>query len=174
VNREEAGRRTIEKHNVRRPVIVTAAAGVGWLGTPASTRVPNNVAREHGKTVAQVALRWLLQRNVGVIPKSLRPVRVRENLDVFDAGETGSTPHAASGRSLERFGLDYLDLYLIHQPFGDYYGSWRVMGRDGLALVDRVDEPVGIDVRPRPLAPDPSGGVRGRNSFIVGRPGGSR
>ena len=30
--------------------------------------------------------------------------------------------------SLSRLGLDTPDLYLIHMPFGDYYGSWRAMG----------------------------------------------
>jgi 2,5-diketo-D-gluconate reductase A len=41
----------------------------------------------------------------------------------------------AFAASLRRLGLDYVDLYLIHQPFGDYYSSWRAMqqlNRDGL------------------------------------------
>lgn len=34
---------------------------------------------------------------------------------------------SAFERSLVRLGLDYIDLYLIHMPFGDYYGAWRAM-----------------------------------------------
>jgi 2,5-diketo-D-gluconate reductase A len=42
------------------------------------------VAAAHGKSVAQVVLRWLTQRQVVVIPKSVRPERMAENLDIFD------------------------------------------------------------------------------------------
>lgn len=44
---------------------------------------------------------------------------------VQDAGY-GATMRAFE-TSMEKLGLDYLDLYLIHQPLGDYYGSWRAM-----------------------------------------------
>ena len=50
---------------------------------------------------------------------------ITTKLWLSDAGE-GPT-RAAFERSLARLGLDYLDLYLIHQPFGDVYGAWRDM-----------------------------------------------
>lgn len=50
---------------------------------------------------------------------------ITTKLWIQDAGE-GATK-AAFERSLRRLQLDYLDLYLIHQPFGDVYGAWRDM-----------------------------------------------
>ena len=42
------------------------------------------IAQAHGKSVGQVVLHWLIQRGVVVIPKTVRPERMAENLDVFD------------------------------------------------------------------------------------------
>jgi 2,5-diketo-D-gluconate reductase A len=50
---------------------------------------------------------------------------VTTKLWVQDGGEDGAK--RAFDQSLARLGLDHLDLYLIHQPFGDYYSSWRAM-----------------------------------------------
>ncbi|HEX8105769.1 MAG TPA: aldo/keto reductase [Solirubrobacteraceae bacterium] len=44
----------------------------------------SEIGAAHGKSVAQVILRWLTQRDVIVIPKSVRAERMRENIDVFD------------------------------------------------------------------------------------------
>ena len=42
------------------------------------------IAARHGKTPAQVLLRWHLESGRSPIPKSVRPERIAENLDVFD------------------------------------------------------------------------------------------
>ncbi|MEW2569990.1 aldo/keto reductase [Streptomyces sp. NPDC047070] len=51
--------------------------------------VLNGIGEQHGKSVAQVVLRWLTQRGVVAIPKSVRADRMAENLDVFDFELTG-------------------------------------------------------------------------------------
>ena len=50
---------------------------------------------------------------------------VTTKLWIQDAGYERTK--AAFERSMERLGLEYLDLYLIHQPYGDVYGAWRAM-----------------------------------------------
>ncbi len=59
---------------------------------------------------------------------------VTTKLWIQDPGEENAK--RAFAASLERLGLDYVDLYLIHQPLGDYYSFWRAMqglNREGLA-----------------------------------------
>lgn len=54
-----------------------------------------------------------------------RELFITTKLWVEDASEEGA--RRAIDRSLDLLGLDYLDLYLIHQPVGDVYGAWRTM-----------------------------------------------
>ncbi|GHE05558.1 aldo/keto reductase [Streptomyces alanosinicus] len=54
--------------------------GKGLLEVPAIVAI----ARKHGRTPAQVVLRWHLQLGNVVIPKSVTPSRIKENIEVFD------------------------------------------------------------------------------------------
>ena len=58
--------------------------GRGWtksvLGHPEIAKI----AKAHGKTAAQIVLRWNLQRNVSAIPGSSNPAHIKENTEIFD------------------------------------------------------------------------------------------
>jgi len=62
-----------------------------------------SIAEKHGKSIAQVIVRWLTQRGVVVIPKSVRKERMAENFNVFDfelgAGEMASIATLDTGSS---------------------------------------------------------------------------
>lgn len=63
-----------------------------------------HIGARYGKSVAQVALRWLVQRGVIIIPKSTHIERMRQNLDIFDfsltADEMQQIAGLDTGRSL--------------------------------------------------------------------------
>lgn len=58
------------------------ASGIGKSTLEDATIL--EIARQHGKSAAQVMLRWGLQEGRQVIPKSVKPARIAENFDVFD------------------------------------------------------------------------------------------
>ncbi|WP_031509787.1 aldo/keto reductase [Streptomyces megasporus] len=77
--------------------------GKGLLDDPAI----GEIARRHGRTPAQVVLRWHLQLGNLVIPKSVTPSRIEENIDVFDfALEDGDMAELAGLDTGNRLGAD--------------------------------------------------------------------
>ena len=61
----------------------------GKHGSTLQDPVIGEIAEAHGRTPAQVMLRWHLQQGRSAIPKSTRPARIAENIDVFDFELTG-------------------------------------------------------------------------------------
>jgi 2,5-diketo-D-gluconate reductase B len=55
------------------------------------------IGQAHGKTAAQVCLRWLVQQNVAAIPRTSRIERLSENIDVFDFVLSDDEMHLISG-----------------------------------------------------------------------------
>ena len=73
------------------------------LGTP----LLDDLADKHGRTPAQVVLRWHVELGNVVIPKASSPERLRENLDVFDfALDAEDLAAIASLETGERTGRD--------------------------------------------------------------------
>jgi len=79
----------------------------------------------HLDTAASYANEDAVGRAIAASGIAREELFVTTKLWVQDTGEENTKK--AFDASLQRLGLDYLDLYLIHQPYGDYYGSWRAM-----------------------------------------------
>ncbi|KRM25319.1 MULTISPECIES: aldo/keto reductase [Limosilactobacillus] len=77
------------------------------------------IAEKHGKSNGQVILRWLLQRGITVIPKSVHQNRMAENIAVFDfeLSDDEMKAMAALGKGESQF-FDHRDPVTIEQIFG--------------------------------------------------------
>ncbi len=65
------------------------------------------IAQKHGKTPAQVVLRWHIELGLVVIPKSITPARIRENIEIFDfALDADDMAKIATLETGERMGGD--------------------------------------------------------------------
>ena len=86
-------------------------------------------AQEVGYRLIDTAAAYFNEEAVGAaIKKSSIPreeLFITTKLWIQDASYEGAK--AAFQTSLDKLGLDYIDLYLIHQPMSDYYGAWRAM-----------------------------------------------
>ena len=82
-----------------------------------------------GYRLIDTAAAYFNEEAVGVaIKKSSIPreeLFITTKLWIQDAGYENTKK--AFQTSLDKLGLEYIDLYLIHEPFNDYYGSWRAM-----------------------------------------------
>ena len=65
-------------------------------------KLVQEIARRHGKTAAQIVLRWGVQRGTAVIPKTTNPGRLCENLAILDFGLSPEEMHAISSLNRNR------------------------------------------------------------------------
>lgn len=105
--------------------------GFGVFQVPNSNQCEEAVleALKAGYRLIDTAAAYMNEEAVGAaIRKSGIPreeLFITTKLWIQDAGYKNAKK--AFELSMKKLGLDYLDLYLIHQPMNDYYGSWRAM-----------------------------------------------
>ncbi|MEK4545095.1 aldo/keto reductase [Bacillus sp. FSL L8-0173] len=113
-------------NGVKMPII-----GFGVYQVPDAQECENAVyeALMAGYRLIDTASGYLNEEAVGRAIKrsgvSREELFITTKLWIQDAGYERAK--AAFSKSLNKLQLDYLDLYLIHQPYGDYYGAWRAM-----------------------------------------------
>ena len=106
------GQREVQDFGAEHGIITQAWSPIGGItfyrdGDHRSTLddpVIADIAAAHGKTAAQVMLRWGLQHGRSVIPKSTKPSRIAENIDVFDFQLTPDEMTAIDGLDTGRRG----------------------------------------------------------------------
>jgi 2,5-diketo-D-gluconate reductase A len=77
-------RTELRRFHAKHGIVTESWAPIGGQGTPLLEHpVIIELAREHGRTPAQIVLRWHVQNGLVPIPKSSDPQRLKENLDVF-------------------------------------------------------------------------------------------
>ena len=103
--------------------------GVFQVPEPAECEKAVSAALKAGYRLIDPAAAYFNEEAVGrAVAKSgikREELFITTKLWIQDAGYENAKK--AFYTSLEKLGLTYLDLYLIHQPFNDYYGSWRAM-----------------------------------------------
>lgn len=103
--------------------------GVFQITEPGECERSVSDALEVGYRLIDTAASYENESEVGDAIKKSQVARedlfVTTKLWLADAGYEKTK--SAFQRSLNRLQLDYLDLYLIHQPYGDVYGAWRAM-----------------------------------------------
>ncbi|MGO4729398.1 aldo/keto reductase [Paenibacillus sp. 2KB_22] len=113
-------------NGVKMPII-----GFGVYQVPDADECENTVyeALKAGYRLIDTAAGYLNEEAVGrAIKRSGIPreeLFITTKLWIQDAGYESTK--LAFAKSLSKLQLDYLDMYLIHMPFGDYYGAWRAM-----------------------------------------------
>jgi 2,5-diketo-D-gluconate reductase A len=121
-------------NGVEMPIVGFGVFQIPPAETEAAVATALEVGYRHLDTAASYENEEALGRAIRSSGIPRKDVFITTKLWIQNPGE--SNARAAFERSLDRLGLDYVDLYLIHQPLGDYYSAWRAMEKihgEGLA-----------------------------------------